>query len=81
MKPPTNDYEALSSILFMAITSEDNSKYLTLAEQLCQRMNDIDIARAKRDVLKKLDLGPLVNNLLGTQKGPRSIKEKSNEKN
>ena len=56
MKPPTNDYEALSSILFMAITSEDNSKYLTLAEQLCQRMNDIDIARAKRDILKKLDL-------------------------
>ena len=28
-----------------------------------------------------LDLGPLVNHLLGTQKGPRSIKEKSNEKN
>ena len=38
-------------------------------------MNDIDIARAKRDVLKNLDLGPLVNNLLGTQKGPRSIGE------
>ena len=59
MKKPANDYEALLLILELGITAPTDKKSdecIELADSLCQQMNDIEIARAKREVKIKLNL-------------------------
>ena len=55
---PKNDYEALVIALRLAVTapSEEKSKQcLAMAEEFASKLNDLEVARAKREAEKSLD--------------------------
>ena len=56
---PKNDYEALVCALRLAVTAptEEKSKQcLNMAEEFASKLNDLEVARAKREAEKSLDL-------------------------
>ena len=55
---PKNDYEALLLALRLAVTAptEEKSKQcLAMAEEFASKLNDLEVARAKREAEKSLD--------------------------
>ena len=55
---PKNDYEALVLALRLAVTAptEEKSKQcLAMAEEFASKLNDLEVARAKREAEKSLD--------------------------
>ena len=57
MNKPTNDYEALVLALRLSITADTDEQFnraLIMASEFAEKLTDIEVARAKKEVNKEV---------------------------